>query len=70
MNLFNSERIIIGGGMSQAGYRLFDTVIETIKRHSLKISYQACSVVQAQLGDQSGMLGAAVYARDIASKVK
>lgn len=50
--------------MSLAGDRLLNTVRDTIKDHSLKISGQACKVVQAQLGDCAGMIGAAIYARN------
>ncbi|MBU3143844.1 ROK family protein [Clostridium sp. CF012] len=64
INLFNPETIIVGGGMSYAGDRLLTTVRETIKSHSLKISGQVCTVVQAQLGDCAGMIGAAWYAKD------
>ncbi|MBU3216055.1 ROK family protein [Clostridium estertheticum] len=64
INLFNPEIIIVGGGMSLAGDRLLNTVRETINDHALKISSNACRVVQAKLGDCAGMIGAAAYARD------
>jgi len=62
INLFNPEIIIVGGGMSYAGDRLLNTVRETINNHSLKISSEGCKIVQAQLGDAAGMIGAASYA--------
>ncbi|MGV8981708.1 ROK family protein [Clostridium sp.] len=64
INLFNPEIIIVGGGMSYAGDRLLNTVRETIRDHSLKISSQVCTVLQAQLGDCAGMIGAASYAKE------
>ena len=69
INLFNPEVIIIGGGMSSAGDRLLNTVRETIKDHSLMMASQACKVVQAQLGDCAGMIGAATYARNRIDKL-
>ena len=63
INLFNPEMIIIGGGMSLAGERLLKTTREIINNHALKISNQACTIIQAQLGDASGMIGAASYAK-------
>ena len=51
--------------MSLAGDRLLNTVRETIKKHSLKISSEVCSVVKAKLGDSAGMIGAASYAKEI-----
>jgi len=64
VNLFNPELIIIGGGVSAAGDRLLHTVRETIRHHALKLSSNACSVVTAQLGERSGMIGAAAYAKN------
>lgn len=64
INLFNPELIIVGGGMSLAGDRLLNTVRQTIKEHSLKISGESCRVVQAKLGDSAGMIGAAAYAKN------
>ncbi|AEI44739.1 ROK family protein [Paenibacillus mucilaginosus] len=62
INLLNPELVMIGGGMSAAGDRLLGTVRDTIRKHALKLSSEACQVVQAALGSRSGMLGAAVYA--------
>ena len=65
INLFNPEIIIVGGGMSLAGDRLLNTVRATIKKHSLKVSSEVCSVVKAKLGDSAGMIGAASYAKEM-----
>lgn len=62
INLLNPELVIIGGGMSAAGDRLLNSVRDTINNHSLKLSSQACKVVQATLGGKAGMVGAAAYA--------
>lgn len=62
INLLNPELVIIGGGMSAAGERLLNSVRDTINNHSLKLSSQACKVVQATLGGKAGMVGAAAYA--------
>jgi glucokinase len=64
INLLNPEIIIVGGGMSAAGDRLLKTTRETIQNHALKLSSQACKVVQAQLGGRAGMIGAAAYAKN------
>lgn len=62
INLFNPEIIIVGGGMSAAGDRLLDSVRDTVAHHALKLSSDACTIIQAELGDRAGMIGAAVYA--------
>ncbi len=67
INLLNPELIIIGGGMSAAGDRLLGPVRAAIERHALQLSARACRVVQAQLGSEAGVIGAAAYANDRAS---
>ncbi|WP_426448255.1 ROK family protein [Paenibacillus sp. S-38] len=62
INLFNPELIMIGGGMSAAGDRLLNPVRAVIRKTALKLSSEACQVVQAALGSRSGVLGAAAYA--------
>lgn len=62
INLFNPEMIIVGGGMSAAGDRLLNTVRDTVQKHTLQLSSGACTIKQAQLGGQAGMIGAAAYA--------
>ncbi|MBR2566314.1 MAG: ROK family protein [Paenibacillus sp.] len=63
INLINPEMIIVGGGMSAAGERLLHTVRDTVNKHSLQLSSDACTIVQAKLGGQAGMIGAAAYAK-------
>ncbi len=62
INLFNPERIIIGGGMAAAGERLLAPARKVVQKHALEISRNACDLVTAQLGNAAGMLGAAYYA--------
>lgn len=64
INLLNPEVIIVGGGMSEAGDRLLNSVRETIGNHALKLSSQTCKIIQAKLGGRAGMIGAAVYANN------
>lgn len=64
INLYNPEIIVIGGGMSAAGERLLKRAREIINSHALKISREVCQIVTSELGDSSGMLGAAIYAKN------
>lgn len=50
--------------MSAAGDRLLNTVRDTVENHALRLSSGACKIVQAKLGGQAGMIGAAAYARN------
>lgn len=62
INLYNPEELILGGGVSAAGEALFQYTRKTIADHSLQVAQNACRVSMAQLGDEAGMIGAAVYA--------
>jgi glucokinase len=62
VNLFNPEIIVIGGGLTNMGERLFDTVRRVIDRRAFRISAHTVEVRPAQLGGDVGLLGAAAVA--------
>lgn len=63
INLYNPERIIIGGGVAAAGERLLGPTKEVIAGHALKVAREICDIVPAQLGPWAGMVGAGVHAK-------
>jgi len=52
-------RIVVGGGIAQAGDLLLDPVREVIHKHAFPPRIRQVEIVQAALGDQSGIFGAA-----------
>ncbi|MCM8784736.1 MAG: ROK family protein [Candidatus Omnitrophica bacterium] len=58
VNLLNPDTIIIGGGISQAGKILFDTIEKTIKERAMKILSRDLKVVPAGLGIDAGIVSA------------
>lgn len=58
INLFNPRRIIIGGGVSQAGDLLFTPVRRVVAERALPSPRDACTIVPAGLGDDCGLYGA------------
>lgn len=58
VNLLNPDIIVIGGGISQAGNILFDTIKKTIKERAMKILSENVKVVPAGLGTDSGIVAA------------
>ena len=62
-NIFNPEIIVIGGGVSKIGEPLFKPVRKIVSEQAFKLSARAVSIVPSELGDDSGILGAAAYAR-------
>jgi glucokinase len=62
VNLLNPRIIVIGGGLTNMGERLFDPVRRTIDRRAFRTSANAVEVRPAQLGHDVGLLGAAAVA--------
>jgi glucokinase len=63
VNLLNPERIIIGGGIAQAGELLFAPIREAIRLRAFELPAQAAELVPAALGPEAGLIGASVLAR-------
>jgi glucokinase len=62
--LLNPARIVIGGGIAQAGDRLFVPLRAEIRRQVTNWSRARLHVVPAELGDNSVLWGALALARD------
>uniref|UniRef100_UPI0040268E91 ROK family protein n=1 Tax=Candidatus Scatousia sp. TaxID=3085663 RepID=UPI0040268E91 len=60
VNLLNPERIIVGGGVADAGDILLTPLKETIKKRAMKIAGETVQVVPAQLGNTAGVIGASL----------
>jgi glucokinase len=62
VTLFGSEVVVLGGGLALAGDQLIGPVAERLEA---KLTFQRRPrVVAAELGDESGILGAALLAAD------
>lgn len=61
--LLNPARIVIGGGISKAGDRLFGPLRQELRRQITDWSRASIDVVPAALGDDSVLYGALVLAR-------
>ncbi len=65
MHLFNPQRFVLGGGVSQTGELLFKPIRRTVRRRTLIPQYHAgVDIVPAALGDDAGLLGALALALD------
>jgi len=60
VNLLNPEKIIVGGGVGQAGDLILDPIREAIKKRCIPTSAAAVEVVPAQLGESAGVVGASL----------
>ncbi|HOL36179.1 MAG TPA: ROK family protein [bacterium] len=59
VNMLNPDRIILAGGIAQAGEILFDTVRKTIQERSMKVLSASVQVVPAGLGTDAGIISGA-----------
>lgn len=60
VNLLNPEKIIIGGGVADAGSILLDPIKATIIDRAMPIQAKAVEVVPAQLANAAGVIGASL----------
>lgn len=61
--LFDPDIVIISGGIARAGKILFDPIHETVNRSVLGAGYRRFRILPAKLGDDAGILGAALFAQ-------
>jgi glucokinase len=60
--LVNPDRIVIGGGVANAGERLFRYIRQTIRTRCERTFWEKLDVVPATLGNDAGIIGAAALA--------
>lgn len=59
ITMYNPERVILGGGVSQAGEVFFEPVKEVVKKTVFASRARNTEIVAAELGSNAGALGAA-----------
>lgn len=60
VNLLNPEKIVIGGGVADAGDILLEPLRKTLKSRTMPIQGAAVEVVPAQLGNTAGIIGSSL----------
>ena len=68
INLLNIERIVLGGGVMDAGSLILNPIIQEAKRRAFQPCFDATEIVAAKLGLDGAPIGAALLARDAASE--
>jgi glucokinase len=63
VNTFNPEFVVIGGGASRAGELLLEPARRVVAECALRPSRDTARIVPAALGEDAGMIGAALFAR-------
>ncbi|MCM1067459.1 MAG: ROK family protein [Muribaculaceae bacterium] len=63
INIFNPEKVIIGGVLSETGDFLLQPLRVAMRRYSLNLVNKDTKIVLSRLGHDAGVLGACVIAR-------
>jgi glucokinase len=66
INLLNIERIVLGGGVMEAGDLILDPIIREAERRAFQPCFEATQIAAAALGTDAVCVGAAMLARDAA----
>jgi glucokinase len=66
INLLNIERIVLGGGVMEAGDLILDPIIREAERRAFQPCFEATQIAAAALGTDAVSIGAAMLARDAA----
>ena len=64
INLLNIERIVLGGGVMDAGPLILKPIIHEVRRRAFQPCFEATQIVIAELGADAAPIGAAMLARD------
>ena len=64
VNLLNPSVVVVGGGMVGAGDLLLEPARSVVRERALPPSRDVVRIVPARFGEESGMLGAAIFALD------
>lgn len=68
INLFNPEKILLGGGVMKAGNFLLSPALKETRRRCYKASFECCSIERAILGNKAGFIGSAFWAKEQVGK--
>lgn len=60
VNLLNPEKVVIGGGVADAGDLLFNPIKKTLSERTMPIQGAAVEIVHAELGNTAGIIGASL----------
>lgn len=64
VNLLNPQKIVIGGGIAQAGTLLLNPIERAIRQQAFARPAASVTLALAKLGPQAGMIGAAAFVEE------
>src|SRR5439155_10805508 len=67
IHLFDPALVVVGGGVSQIGAPLWEPLRRVVEADAMEMYPKRVRIVPTELGDDPGVLGAAVLAREALS---
>jgi glucokinase len=64
LNLLNIERVVLGGGVMDAGELILNPIIQEARRRAFQPCFEATKILAATLNDDAASIGVAMLARD------
>jgi glucokinase len=64
LNLLNIERVVLGGGVMDAGELILNPIIQEARRRAFQPCFEATQILAAKLGTDAAVIGVAMLARD------
>lgn len=64
INLFNPERIIIGGGGANISGIILDEIVKTCQVRALNEAVRTVRILKTEIGEDNALLGVAVFSQD------
>jgi glucokinase len=64
LNLLNIERVVLGGGVMDAGELILNPIIQEARRRAFQPCFEASKILAATLGEDAASIGVAMLARD------
>lgn len=61
VNIFNPKKVVIGGGISEAGEFYFDIINHKVQKYVMKECFENVKIVKAELGNKAGFIGAGIF---------
>jgi glucokinase len=68
INFLNPGMIVLGGGVMAGGEFLMEAAVAQARKRSHRVSFACTTIAKASLANDAGLIGAAAWARDQASR--
>lgn len=68
--IVNPKKVLIGGGVSQAGKQFLTQIEEAFQKHALPRVLEACQLGIAELGNDAGIIGGAFHVKQKMEDIK